>query len=265
VKKNRKISVPYVACACALAALALLFFYVDRASSRVVPILMYHSVSDKKDASTPTTDIEIFERQMKFLAENRFNVIGPDKAIDYMTGKERMPAKTVLLTFDDGEYDFYENAYPVLKRYGLHATIFVITDYVGRHGSLGWRELREMSDSGLIIVASHTKSHPWLPSVSVDEEKLRDEFAGSKEALEKALGKGVDYVCYPNGGFNDLVKEAAKRYGYRGAFTTNPSNRRDALDDIYAMRRIKMSSSSRNAPELWGKLNRFYAWYKERR
>jgi peptidoglycan/xylan/chitin deacetylase (PgdA/CDA1 family) len=245
-------------------ALFVLAGYAQTKSSSVVPVLMYHSFKVEEDKLIPCVDPKIFAYQMEFLSKNNYNVVGPDKAVAYMTKKEKMPPKTVMITADDGRMSFYENAYPVLKKYNLPATIFVIIDHIGKPDYLGWNELREMSDSGLIKIGSHTKSHPWLPSVSVDEAKLYDELADSKEVLEKHLGKKVDYLCYPNGGFNDAVKEAAKKYGYKGAFTTNPS-KRSSINDIYAIRRLKMSSSSKSPLVLWGKINRCYAWFKERR
>ncbi|MCX5666251.1 MAG: polysaccharide deacetylase family protein [Candidatus Omnitrophica bacterium] len=240
------------------------FSYVGSRSASVVPILMYHSFQAEEDKSTPYISVGIFTGQMEFLAKNRYNVVGPDKIIAYMTGIEKMPAKTVAITADDGYYNFYKNAYPILKKYNLPATIFMATDKIGTKGYLGWKELREMSDSGLITVGSHTRTHPWMPSVSVDEGKLWDELAGSKEILEKGLGKRVDYICYPNGGFNDLTKETAKRAGYKGAFTTNPA-KKSAINDIYAIRRIKMSSKSASPLILRGKISRYYTWFKERR
>ena len=250
--------------AAAVIALSIAGFYADVRSSSVVPVLMYHSFKIEEDKDIPYVDPKIFAGQVEFLVRNHYNVVGPDKAVAYMTKKEKMPPKTVVITADDGYMSFYENAYPVLKKYNIPATIFIIAGYIGRPGYLGWKELREMSDSNLITIGSHTRSHPWLPSVSVDDEKLRDELATSKEILEKGTGRRVDYICYPNGGFNDLIKEAAKKYGYKGAFTTNPA-RRSAIGDIYAIRRLKMSSSSNNPFIMWSKVNRCYAWFKERR
>jgi len=247
-----------------LLVLISLVYYVGLSSSSVVPVLMYHSFQAEEDKLIPYVSPDIFAHQMKFLAKHHYNVVGPDKVIAYMTGIEKMPAKTVIITADDGYYNFYSNAYPVLKKYNLPATFFIVTNRIGEKGYLGWKELSEMSDSGLITIGSHTKSHPWIPSVSINDRKLWDELAGSKEVLEKGLGKRVDFICYPNGGFNDLAKETAKRAGYKGAFTTNPV-RKSGINDIYAIRRIKMSSSSVSPIILWGKISRWYAWFKERR
>lgn len=247
-----------------VAALFILIGYADMKSSSVVPVLMYHSFQTEKAGSTPYVTAEIFREQIDFFVKNNYNIVEPDKALDYISKKEKMPAKTVLITIDDGLYSFYENGYPVLKEYGVHATLFMPVDRIGQPGYMDWKELKEVSDSGLVTIGSHTMSHPWLPTVSVDEEKLYYELAGSKEALEKGVGKKVDYLCYPNGGFNDAVKDAAKQYGYKGAFTTNPT-KKSAIDDTYAIRRLKMSSTSKNALIIWGKVNRYYAWFKERR
>ncbi|MDP3730126.1 MAG: polysaccharide deacetylase family protein [Candidatus Omnitrophota bacterium] len=246
------------------AALMVLVSCVALRSASVVPVLMYHSFQVEEDSLIPCVSPEIFADQMEFLAKNHYNVVGPDKVIAYMTGKEKMPAKTVAITADDGYYNFYENAYPILKKYNLPATFFIVTDKIGVSGYLGWKELREMSDSGLITIGSHTRSHPWIPSVSVDEKRLWSELAGSKEILEKGLGRPVFFLCYPSGAFNDLAKNTAKEAGYKGAFTTNPARKSD-INDIYAIRRIKMSSTSVNPVILWGKISRYYAWFKERR
>jgi len=241
-----------------------LFGYVEIRSYSVVPVLMYHAFQEKDTKSTPNVTPEIFRKQVKFFVDNGYNIVGPDKVIAYMTKKEKMPAKTVAITIDDGDYSFYEKGYPVLKEYNVPAVLFMPTDRIGLPGYVGWKELREMSDSGLITIGSHTMSHPWLPAISVDEKKVYEELALSKDVLEKGTGKKVEYLCYPNGGFNDLIRESAKKYGYKGAFTTNP-DKDSPIDDIYAIRRLKMSSSTRNPVIIWGKVSRYYAWIKERR
>lgn len=238
--------------------------YVENRSAYVVPVLMYHSLHKDDGNTSLYTSPGVFEEQMGFLARNNYNVIGPDDIVAIMKKEKRMPSKTVAITVDDGFYNFYKYAFPTLKKYNLKATVFIITDKIGKPGRLGWKELREMSDSGLISVECHTKSHPWLPQISVDEKKLYEEIVLSKNILEKGLNKKVGYICYPNGGFNDLVKETARNAGYKGAFTTNPTRYSD-IGDIYAIRRLKMSSSSVSPLIMGGKLTKYYAWYKEKR
>jgi len=259
--KSRLLSVIITA---TIIVLVALFGYVEVRSYSVVPVLMYHSFQEKNTKPTPNVTPEVFRRQMEFFANNGYNIVGPDKVIAYMTKKEKMPAKTVAITIDDGDYSFYEKGYPILKEYKIPAVLFMATDRIGQPGYVGWKELREMSDSGLITIGSHTMSHPWLPTISVDEKKVYEELAQSKDILEKITGKKVEYLCYPNGGFNDLIKESAKKYGYKGAFTTNP-DKRSPIDDIYAIRRLKMSSSTKSPVIIWGKVSRYYAWIKEHR
>ena len=238
--------------------------YVDVSSKSIVPVLMYHTIDPNGDDMSPHISPAIFERQMDFLARHHYNVVAPEKVVAYMKGEEKMPRRTVAITADDGFENFYTYAFPLLKKYNLKATVFMITGKIGEPGMLNWHELREMSDSGLVTIGSHTKSHPWLPTVSVDEDRLHEELAGSKKTLEDGLGRRVDFICYPNGGFNDLTKETARRAGYKGGFTTNPV-KRSGIDDIYAIRRIKMSSTSVSPFILWSKISRYYVWFKERR
>jgi peptidoglycan/xylan/chitin deacetylase (PgdA/CDA1 family) len=252
------------AAAALLITAAGLIFYMDVSSSSTVPVLMYHTIDPNGDDTSPYISPAIFEKQMDFLARHHYNVVAPEEVVAYASKKEKMPWRTVAITADDGFENFYTYAFPLLKKYNLKATVFMATDKIGEPGMLNWRELREMSDSGLVTIGSHTKSHPWLPTISVDEDRLREELAGSKKRLEDGLGRRVDFICYPNGGFNDLIKETARRAGYKGGFTTNPA-KSSKIDDIYAIRRIKMSSTSVSPLILWGKISRYYAWFKERR
>jgi len=152
-----------------------------------VPVVMYHSIADVKETwpfrhlSCP---VYIFESHLKALKWAKFHTISLQKLYEYMaTGKE-VPSRSVVLTFDDGYLDNWVYAYPLLKRYGLHGTIFVNIDFVdpseslrpnlgdvwgGRaslkdlptSGFLSWQELREMDSSGIMNIQSHGMSHTW--------------------------------------------------------------------------------------------------------
>lgn len=227
----------------------------------VIPVIMYHSI-DRNDKSTKlSVSPESFERQMAFLRKHRYNVVGLDAITRYMERKEPIPPKTLAITFDDGFYNNYQYAYPVLKKYGIPATIFVIVDKVGQPGYLGLDEMREMADSGIITIGSHTKTHPFLTGLGT--AALGAELKDSKEALESALGAQVDSVCYPMGVYNDRVERLAREAGYLCAVATSPGPRKPN-DDPYAIKRIKISRTSDNLFVFWFETSGYYTRVKER-
>jgi len=228
----------------------------------VVPILMYHSIDYNYKATKLSVSPESFARQMEFLHKNHYNVIRLEKIIPYVTRKAKVPPNTVAITFDDGYYNNYQYAYPVLKKYGIPATIFLIVDRIGKPGYMGWKELNEMAGSGLITMGSHTLSHRWLPSLGTKE--LEKELAGSKKVLEEKLGKKVRTLCYPIGAFNDRVERFVKQAGYSCAMATSPG-RSHPSDDIYAVKRTKISRTSDNLFVFWVETSGFYTLIKENR
>jgi peptidoglycan/xylan/chitin deacetylase (PgdA/CDA1 family) len=242
-----------------IAAIAAVVFLK---TAYVVPILMYHSIDGDEGKTKLSVAPDNFASQMEFLHRKRYNVVGLDKIISYMQKKEKIPPRTVAITFDDGYLNNYTSAYPVLKKYKLPATIFIITDKIGQKGWCGWRELKEMSDSGLITIGSHTKSHAWLPDQG--DGKLKEELEASKAVLEKGLGRKVDFLCYPLGAHDERVKKAVKEAGYAAAVATNPGKSKPN-DDIYAIKRIKISRTSRSHLVFWGETSGYYTSKKERK
>ena len=137
-----------------------------------VPILMYHQVVEDGERNRQarntnpayTVTVGRFREQMAWLAENGFRTRSLDDVID-----PRTPLKdSVVITFDDGWADNFSHALPVLGEYGLSATIFVVTGFVGAPGYLDWEQLREMSGNG-ISLQSHTVSHRPLEELGDDE------------------------------------------------------------------------------------------------
>ena len=256
--RNKVIQASLVTLVCLAAIGAVVFLK----TAYVVPVMMYHSVDEKERITKLSVAPDNFESQVEFFHKNRYNVVGLDKIVGYIEKKEKIPPRTVAITFDDGYYNNYKYAFPVLRKYRLPATIFMITGKIGRDGWCGWKELKEMSDSGLITIGSHTRSHKWLPSLGTKE--LKEELAVSKAMLEKGLGKRIDYLCYPAGAHNDRVKRMAKEAGYLAAVGTNPG-RKSRPDDIYAIKRVKISRTSRNHFVLWFETSGYYTWVKEHR
>lgn len=225
-----------------------------------VPVMMYHSIDDNYAKTKLSVSKRSFEKHMKFLYDNHYNVVSLETVVSYLENGRPFPPKTVAITFDDGYYNNYEYAYPVLKKYGFPATVFVIVDKIGSPGWLGWEELKKMRESGLITIGSHTVSHRWLPSLGADG--LAFELEGSKEELERGLGGGVDILCYPLGAFDDKVQRAAKTAGYACALATNPP-KGWPFRDVFAIRRIKISRTADNPAVLWFETSGYYSWVKE--
>ena len=196
------------------------------------------------------------------LYRNHYNVVGLDKIAAYLEKKEKIPAKTIAITIDDGFEDNYKYAYPVLKRYWIPATIFVIVNKIGQPGWLTWDEIKEMSGSGVVTIGSHTLSHRWLPSLN--DLDLKEELTGSKRAFEEKLSKPCDFLCYPIGAHDERVKRAAKDAGYKAVCGTNPG-RLKSSGDIYAIKRIRISDSSDSLFIFWGETTGLYTFLKENR
>ncbi|MFQ5952972.1 MAG: polysaccharide deacetylase family protein [Candidatus Omnitrophota bacterium] len=238
----------------ALAALSFYFFYMQ--PRRVVPILMYHSISDDKE-STLSVMPENFSRQLEFLDRSGYSVISLDELVESINrGKTYLP-KTVVVTFDDGYKDNFTNAFPVLKKYDMTAIIFLVTHYVAEKGEyMNWDQVRLMQENG-IDFGAHTRNNVYLPSVE-DYGKLWDEISGSKADIQAQTGKEAKYFCYPTGGFTEKIKEAVKQAGYKGACTTNRGFDRLNLD-VYELNRVKVTDSDMNKPfHFRAKLSGFY-------
>ena len=118
--------------------------------------------------------------------------------------------KPVILTFDDGYADNYTELLPLLERYGVKATIFIITDKIGAPRYLTAEQLRELADSGLVSIQSHTVTHPLLDTLS--EEALRRELSESQLAIARLTGRVPTALSYPVGHESALVRQIAAEY-----------------------------------------------------
>ena len=150
---------------------------VAKSVNAVVPIFMYHFVrEDTGDYEYPENMVrpESLRKQLQYLKENGYETI-------YKTdiGNLQNFTKPVWLTFDDGWEDFYQNAFPIFKEYNMKASYYVITNLVGTAGYVKEDQLKEMKESGLIDIQSHTVTHPRLASLS--KEKITEELSNSKK------------------------------------------------------------------------------------
>ena len=176
-----------------------------------------------------------FDWQMKYLVDHGYHTITPDELYDFLAGQGTLPDRPVLITFDDGYVDNYTNAYPILKKYNLKATIFIVTGFVSkRKGYLTWDQLREMEQNG-ITMQSHTVTHAPLPELP--DDRIREELVESKKQAEVELGHPIEFIAYPTGVHDLHIVGIAKEAGYKGGFTVKYGNV-DRSSNIYAMERV---------------------------
>jgi peptidoglycan/xylan/chitin deacetylase (PgdA/CDA1 family) len=221
---------------CILASTGFYLFWV--APRCTVPVLTYHSIGD--DKGLLSVSAENFERQMRYFKEANYRVITLDELVKGIESGGRFPRKTVVITFDDGFKDNFTYAYPVLRRYGFPATVFLVTDWIGADKEyLSWEEVVEMSKNN-ITFGGHTKSHAYLPAI-VNKDILRKEIAGSKKVIEEHTGLSEPvYFCYPRGGFTEEVQMLVKEAGYDGACATNRGYDLLNRSDLYAINRVSI-------------------------
>lgn len=192
---------------------------------QTVPVLTYHKLSRNGNSDAMTVREADFEAQMRFLRENGYRVIPLEDLFEFLQFRRQIPARSVVITFDDGWRSVYDIAWPILKKYGYPATLFVYTDLiVGSRETLSWEQVRELSRDGLDIQC-HTKTHRYLGRKERKEsfrdyfEAVRKEIVESSKILRKHTGREPKYLAYPYGDTNALVVAMLRREGYRLAFT----------------------------------------------
>ena len=168
---------------------------------QTVPILCYHRFGSDGDSPlcVPT---DVFERQLNYLKTNGYRVISPEEILEYLSYRRQLPKKSVMITIDDGYRSVYNVAFPLLKKYGFQATLFVYTNYVGVSGkAITWDQLRELKANGWTI-GSHTVAHSDLTKIADDETdkaylaRLKHEIFDSKKIIDNAQ-TGHLFLCVP--------------------------------------------------------------------
>lgn len=212
-----------------------------------IPVLMYHRVNPIV-IDRNTVHIDNFKEQLEYLSRCGYQTISLAQYQEYLDGQGTMPFKPVILTFDDGYVDNYIYVLPLLKKYNMKGTVFVVAGGVGKYCSwlqqhdcnqlMNWEQLNEWLEAGMEI-GGHTVSHPMLSRLS--ELEIKYELETSKELLETQLKTKIDFFCYPYGDLDNRVKALAKATGYKGALAifNKVSLTRE---DMYAIPRVGISS-----------------------
>ena len=230
----------------------------------VVPIIMYHSIQPNASSKNMLVVSPIsFERQMSFLKRNHYYILTLEELTCLLRQKKKIPGRAIAITFDDGYKDNYTHAFPILKKYGIPASLFIIVQEVGRPDRLNWGEILEMQASGLVAIGSHTIGPEPLTKIK-DGQELKRQIFESKAALEEKLGKKVNVFSYPEGRFDAKIRQLVIDAGYLAAVATNPG-KRYPNDDTFALKRLRISENAGNLAVFWVETSGFYTFMKERR
>ena len=221
----------------------------DIENGKKILVLNYHKVDNSFNSLAISPDL--FDQQMQFLDQQGYHTITPDELYEGLTGAAELPPNPVLITFDDGYLDNYTNAYPVLKKYNMKATIFVVPGFTNVNKNyLTWEHMLEMEQNG-ITIESHTLNHKALEGLSDDQ--IRAELRDSKQRLEERLGHPVEYLAYPTGTYNLHIASIAKEVGYRAAFTIKYGNV-DLGSNVYALERVPIFRTEHTMRDFYERL-----------
>ena len=186
----------------------------------VIRVLLYHSIGPSK--LRPSVKTRRFREQLDWLSEHGIEVIRLSQLLDFLDGELLLPRHAVVITIDDGELNGYSVAYQVLKERGLPFSLGIATRAIQeyrRRGALSWDQLREMVDSGLCEIASHSVTHRAM--TSLPDEVVMDELTRSRQTLLDSLGLTPEAFFYPLGDHDRRIRRLTRQSGYRAAFVAH--------------------------------------------
>lgn len=190
-----------------------------------VPILMYHYVEyvqDKKDTIRQSLNInpDIFEQQVKTLLDAGYTFMTAKELGNVLDGKMELPDNPILLTFDDGHWDLDTSVLPILKKYKVKATAYIISGFIGNSDFLTQNQLQDVINSKLVEIGAHTIHHVSLKGKLFPI--VKNEVEQSKETLEKNYHVKIVSFAYPNGSFDQQAADIVKKAGFTTSASTIP-------------------------------------------
>ncbi len=200
--------------------------------------LVYHRFGDERYPST-NTSIKIFEEQLKYLVKNGFRTY----TVSDLVNNAHDTLKKVFITVDDGFKSFYNNGWPLLKKYNCKATLFINTESVGWSDYLSWEQLKELAEAG-IEIGSHSHKHSYF--LNKPDSLLEEEFKKDLDISEKLFKNGLGFVpkvyAYPYGEYNKKMAYILKQRGYILSFAQN-SGVWSSKSHLYAIPRFPIAGN----------------------
>ncbi|MBI5930328.1 MAG: polysaccharide deacetylase family protein [Chloroflexi bacterium] len=186
------------------------------------PILMYHYVSPlPSDADKYRVDLTVlpdnFYAHCEYLAQNNYQTVTMGQLYGALMRGDKLPARRVVMTFDDGYDDAYTQAFPILQQFGMAGTFFVVRDFMEQPGYLTWVQAGEMLAEGMEI-ENHSTSHIDLRDL--DRETLLYQIGAAADAIQNQVGRRPKVFCYPGGRYDALAVQVVQETGHIMAVTT---------------------------------------------
>ncbi|MFJ7735877.1 polysaccharide deacetylase family protein [Lysinibacillus sp. NPDC097287] len=220
--------------------------FYEYSNAKGITVINYHSFGDYKEIANINITKKLFREQLMMIKDNGYTVISEPQLIAYLQGHGRIPEKSVFLTIDDGYESVYTIAYPILKEMGMQATLFVIVkdmEMGSRKGvpMLNWLQLKEMSDSNVINVGSHTYDLHWRGNNDspkyeamilnqtkdgqpltneVRQQLIFEDVTKAHKLIEQNIGEKTTSFAYPYGAYDTFAERAIKQAGYLIDYST---------------------------------------------
>jgi len=213
-----------------------------------IPIIMYHYVEyvkDPLDTIRKSLNIPpyILEQELQVLNDSGYGTLFVRELPEIISQKKFYNPKSVFLTFDDGYEDFYTDVFPLLKKYHTKATVYVIYNFIGRKGFLNEKQIKELIDSQLVEIGSHTLDHFYLKKSS--QLIALEQILNSKKMLEKKFKIKVESFAYPYGAFDQNAINLTRSSGYSAAVSVIPGINQSE-DNLFYLSRLGAGNFSYN-------------------
>ena len=207
-------------------------------AKRQVPVLCYHHIRDAKPGQSETlksysVSPAQFAQQMKALKDSGYETILPNQLYNYLVHGGTLPAKPVMLTFDDTDEEQFSIGYQEMKKYGFKGVFFIMTISINRPRYMTKEQLKQLADDGN-AVESHTWDHHMVTKYQGDD--WEKQFVKPRKTIEDITGKPATYFAYPYGLWNAAAIPQLKKAGFKMAFIL--STKRDSTEPLYTVRRM---------------------------
>ena len=207
-------------------------------SKKEVPVLCYHHIRNFKPGESEnmksySVTPAAFAAQMKALSDSGYSTILPDQLYEYLVHGGVLPAKPVMLTFDDTDEEQYSIGKTEMDKYGFKGVYFIMTISINRPRYMSKDQIKNLSDSGHVI-AGHTWDHHMV--TKYQGEDWDTQLVKPRKQLEAITGKSITYFAYPFGLWNQAAIPEIKNRDYKLAFIL--STKRDSTEPLYTVRRM---------------------------